>query len=185
MNKSDLEDILLSLRKDLKLNNDRKSAAFTGWAFQRPDSSIRYVIKNMIRLLLYILCLENRRRLNLLSQSLIMTKSNYCWMNIKFMHRKYFGLIKPAKLTNLFVSGRFSNRCSYREDVGISIRVLWVSLVTVTVTGSDLKSSSVIEIKVDILLALQMFCIRSTDVVMNLISSKWKCFRDASRKRFS
>ena len=46
MNKSDFEDILLSLRKDLKLNNDRKSAAFTGWAFQRPDSSIRYVIKS-------------------------------------------------------------------------------------------------------------------------------------------
>jgi len=41
MEKTDLEDILLSLRKDLKLNNDRKSAGFTNWAFQRPASSFK------------------------------------------------------------------------------------------------------------------------------------------------
>lgn len=37
----DLEEILISLRKDLKLNADRKTAAFTNWSFQRPTECIR------------------------------------------------------------------------------------------------------------------------------------------------
>ena len=45
----DLEEILISLRKDLKLNADRKTAAFTNWSFQRPTECIRYVSSTLIR----------------------------------------------------------------------------------------------------------------------------------------
>ena len=39
----DLEDILLSLQNDLKVDNDRKTAAFARWSFKQPPYLTKFV----------------------------------------------------------------------------------------------------------------------------------------------